>query len=123
MAVHGEDVDEDEKAAMASTSRSAVKAVGEGVKQARAHADRGQRRDKRHAQSAASGCVETAQTDHRRDDEGEVRHGVQRLGPEPRAQPLTIGVNWIENGLVHALFESRFPANRSFPSVNNAKIF
>jgi hypothetical protein len=52
---------------------------------------------------------EPAQTDHRRDDEGEVRQGVQRLRPEPRAQPLTIGVNWIENGLVHALFESRFP--------------
>jgi hypothetical protein len=31
--------------------------------------------------------------------------------PETRAHALTIGVNWIENGLVHALFESRIPAH------------
>jgi hypothetical protein len=84
MAVHGEDVEEDEKGDGHHVEKRR-QAVGEGVKQARADADRRQRRDKRHAQRRPR-CVEAQGADDRRNEEGEVRQGVQRLSPETRAQ-------------------------------------
>jgi hypothetical protein len=66
VAVHGEDVDEDEGRDGQHIEKRR-QAVGEGVKQARADADRGQDETSAKPQRR-SRCAEPARADHRRDE-------------------------------------------------------